>query len=143
MVRSADISRDSRSVQLTGLSIPGRFPWYQVLRPRGTHHDDGAVYIFAAFGIGILLRQRWGLILALLYFAQVVISHIIFFVTNFSVPSQVVHVKITAVEALIVFLIFVYLWIRSRSLLVHSGRAGCSGCPSRFRNRDCSLPSKI
>jgi hypothetical protein len=58
--------------------------------------------VFAAFGIGILLHQRWGLVLALLYFAEVVISHIMFFATNFNVPSQAVHVKITAVEGPIV-----------------------------------------
>jgi hypothetical protein len=75
--------------------------------------------IFAAFGIGILLQQRWGLILELLYFAQVVMSHIIFFATNFNVPSQAVHVKITAIEGPIVFLILLYLWFRSRPLLVH------------------------
>jgi hypothetical protein len=75
---------------------------------------------FAAFGIGILLHQRWGLILALLYFAQVVISHIIFFATNFSVPLQAIHVKITAVEAPIVVVILLYLWIRSRPLLAHA-----------------------
>jgi len=59
-----------------------------------------------------------GLILAPLYFAEVVISHILIFVTNFSVPSQAVHVKITAIEGPIVFLILLYLWIRSRPLLV-------------------------
>jgi hypothetical protein len=75
---------------------------------------------FAAFGIGILLHQRWGLILALLYFAEVVISHILFFVTNFSMPSQAVHVKITAIEGPIVFLILLYLLIRSRPLLVQT-----------------------
>jgi len=31
--------------------------------------------IIAAFGIGILMHQRWGLILALLYMAQVVAGH--------------------------------------------------------------------
>jgi hypothetical protein len=72
---------------------------------------------FAALGIGILLHKRWGSMMALLYFAQAVISHIIFFATNFSVPSQAVHVKITAVEAPIVFAILFYLWVRSRSLL--------------------------
>ena len=76
--------------------------------------------VFAAFGIGILLHRRWGLILALFYFVEVVLSHIIFFVTNYNVPSQAVHVKITAVEAPIVLLILLYLWIRSRSLLVHT-----------------------
>jgi len=75
---------------------------------------------FAAFGIGILLHQRWGLILALLYYAEVVLSHIIFFATSFNVPSQAVHVKITAIETPIVFGILFYLWIRSRPLLVHT-----------------------
>ena len=59
--------------------------------------------VFAAFGIGILLHQRWGLILALLYFAEVVISHVIFFVTNFTVPSQAIHVRITAIEGPVYF----------------------------------------
>jgi hypothetical protein len=75
--------------------------------------------VFAAFGIGILLHQQWGLILALLYFAEVVISHIIFFATNYNVPSQAVHVKITGIEAPIVLVILLYLWIRSRPLLAH------------------------
>ena len=61
--------------------------------------------VFAAFGIGILLHRRWGLIVWLLYYAEVVLSHIIFFTTNFNVPSQAVHVKITAIEAPIVFAI--------------------------------------
>jgi hypothetical protein len=51
-----------------------------------------------------------------------VIGDVIFFVTNFNVPSQAVHVKITAIEGPIVFLILLYLWIRSRPLLVHTSR---------------------
>jgi hypothetical protein len=76
--------------------------------------------VYAAFGIGILLHQRWGLILGLLYFAQVVIGHIIFFATNFNVPSQAVHVRITAIEGPIMFVILLYLWIRGRPFLVHT-----------------------
>ena len=76
--------------------------------------------VFAALGIGILLHQRWGLILALFYFAEVVISHIIFFVTNYNVPSQAVHVKITGIEGSIALAILIYLWIRSRPLLAHT-----------------------
>lgn len=73
--------------------------------------------VFAAFGIGILMYRRWGLILALLYFAEVVVGHTIFFATNFSVSSQAAHVKTTAVETPFVFVIPLYLWIRSRPLL--------------------------
>jgi hypothetical protein len=76
--------------------------------------------VFAAFGIGILLHQRWGLILGLLYFAEVVISHIIFFATNYNLPSQALHVKITGIEWPIVLVILLYLWIRSRLLLTHT-----------------------
>jgi len=74
--------------------------------------------IYAVFGIGILLHRRWGLILRLLYFAQVVIGHVIFFVTNLNVPSQTAHVKVTAIEGPIMFVIPLYLWLRSRPLLL-------------------------
>jgi len=60
------------------------------------------------------------LIVALFYFVEVVISHMIFFATNYNVPSQAVHVKITGIEGPIVLVILLYLWIRSRSLLVHT-----------------------
>jgi len=76
--------------------------------------------VFAALGIDILLHQRWGLILALFYFADVVISHIVFFATNYNVPSRAVHVKITGIEGPIVLVILLYLWIRSRPLLVQT-----------------------
>jgi hypothetical protein len=124
VVRGADIpSGNSRSVKLTSLSVPGCLPWREVLCR--VAHITMAIQaiIYGALGIGILLHQRWGLILGLLYFAQVVIGHVIFFVTNFNVPSQAVHVKITAIEGPIVFLILLYLWIRSRPLLlVHASR---------------------
>ena len=76
--------------------------------------------VFAAFGAGVLLHQRWGLILVLFYFAEVVISHIIFFATTYNVPSQAVHVKITGIEGPVVLVILLYLWIRSRPLLVQT-----------------------
>jgi hypothetical protein len=52
--------------------------------------------------------------------ATLFLGHVIFFVTNFNVPSQAVYVKITAIEGPVVFLILLYLWIRSRPLLVHT-----------------------
>jgi hypothetical protein len=76
--------------------------------------------IYAAFGIGVLLHQRWGLVLGLFYFVQVVIGHVIFIVTNFNVPSQAVHVKIAAIEGPIMFVILLYLCIRNLALLVHA-----------------------
>lgn len=73
--------------------------------------------IIAAFAIGILRHQRWGLILALLYMAQVVAGHVIFITSNLGVESQRVHVKVAATEAPVVLLIALYVWYRSRPLL--------------------------
>ncbi len=75
--------------------------------------------IIAAFGIGIVMHQRWGLILALLYMAQVVAGHMIFITSNLGVESQRVHVKIASAEAPVVLLIALYVWYRSRPLLRH------------------------
>jgi hypothetical protein len=52
--------------------------------------------VIAAFGLGILMRQRWALILALLYMAQVVAGHVIFITSNLGVESQRIHVKIAS-----------------------------------------------
>ena len=69
------------------------------------HGDEARVtmalqaIVIAAFGIGILARQRWGAILALLYMAQVVAGHVIFITSNLGVVSQRVHVKIASYES--------------------------------------------
>jgi hypothetical protein len=73
--------------------------------------------IIAAFGIGILMRQRWALILAILYMAQVVVGHAIFIASNLSVESQRIHVKIASIESPVVLLIALYVWYRARPLL--------------------------
>ena len=73
--------------------------------------------VIAAFGIGILMRRSWGLILALLYMAQVVIGHVIFITSNLSVESQHIHVKIASIESPVILLIALYVWYRSRPLL--------------------------
>lgn len=73
--------------------------------------------IIAAFGVGIAMRQRWGVILALLYMAQVVAGHAIFIASNLGVESQRVHVKIALAESPVVLLIALYVWYRARPLL--------------------------
>ena len=72
--------------------------------------------LIGAFGIGILTRRRWGLILALLYMAQVV-GHVIFITSNWNVDAQRIHVKIASAESPVVLLIAVYVWYRSRPML--------------------------
>jgi hypothetical protein len=85
------------------------------------HGDEARVtmalqaFVIGAFGIGILARQRWGAILALLYMAQVVAGHAIFITSNLGVESQRVHVKLATYESPAVLLIALYVWYRSRS----------------------------
>jgi hypothetical protein len=76
--------------------------------------------VIAAFGIGILMRQRWGSILAILYMAEVVAGHVIFIVSNLGVESQRIHVKIASAESPVVLLIALYVWYRARTLLTGS-----------------------
>ena len=71
----------------------------------------------AAFGLGILMRQRWALILTLAYMAQVVAGHVIFITSNLGVESQRIHVKIASAEAPLILLIALYVVFRSRPLL--------------------------
>jgi hypothetical protein len=79
--------------------------------------------IIAAFGIGILMRRSWGLILTLLYMAQVVAGHVIFITSNLGVESQRIHVKIASAEAPVVLLIALYVWYRARPLLSRRARS--------------------
>jgi hypothetical protein len=73
--------------------------------------------IIASFGTGILMRRRWGVILAVLYMAQVIAGHVIFIASNLGVESQRVHVKIASAESPVVLLIALYVIYRSRPLL--------------------------
>jgi|YelNatPaOPRAMG01_1025707.scaffolds.fasta_scaffold00286_28 hypothetical protein len=74
--------------------------------------------IFAAFAAGILLERRWGLILALCYLAEVVVSHFIFIIAYLDDLSQSLDVRIAAAEGPAVVLLLLYVWIRSRDILL-------------------------
>jgi hypothetical protein len=73
--------------------------------------------VFAAFGIGMFLRRRWAMVLALIYFVQVVAGHLYFIVANFGDASQAVHVKIASIEGPAMVIVLFYLWYRGRSVL--------------------------
>jgi hypothetical protein len=73
--------------------------------------------IIGSFGIGILMRQRWGVILALLYMVQVVAGHVIFITSNLGVESQRPHVKIAAAESPVILFIALYVLYRAVPIL--------------------------
>jgi hypothetical protein len=63
------------------------------------------------------MHHRWGLLLALVYMAQVIVGHVIFIASNLGVDSQRIHVKIASVESPVVLVIALYVWYRARPLL--------------------------
>ena len=72
---------------------------------------------FAAFSIGILMRMRWGLWLALVYWLYVSGSQLLFMIIYFRDTSQSAHVRNAGVLLPIMLAIVFYVWYRSGPLL--------------------------
>ena len=73
--------------------------------------------IFAAISIGIFARWSWGLLLALVYMAEVVISHLVFVIAYLPFRLEVMSVRATALQGPMLVMITLYLWIRSHDLI--------------------------
>src|SRR5271168_3498340 len=52
--------------------------------------------IFAAIAHGVFWRRRWGLLLALCYMVQVVMSHLAFVIAYMQIPSEWMNVRAAA-----------------------------------------------
>src|SRR5271168_577614 len=76
--------------------------------------------VFAAIALGIFTHRRWGLLLALCYMVQVVMSHLAFVIAYLSMRSEWMHVRAVASEGPIVVLVTLYLWIRACDLIFDS-----------------------
>ena len=86
----------------------------------------------AAFGLAILARKRWGVVLALIYMLQVLAGHLIFITLNFSVEYQRVHVRVAVIELPGMLLIALYLWHRAKRgplMIVSSIESSASRTP--------------
>jgi len=73
--------------------------------------------VFASFAIGVLTEQRWGLLLALCFMAQVVMSHLAFVIAYLPIRSEWTTVRGTAMQGPVMVLITLYLWIRASDLI--------------------------
>lgn len=78
--------------------------------------------IFAAMAIGIFARRRWGLLLALCYMAQVVLSHLAFVIAYLPVRAEWTNVRLIAAQGPMLVLITLYLWIRACDLVFDAPR---------------------
>lgn len=76
--------------------------------------------IFAAIAIGVFARRRWGLLLALCYMAQVVMSHLAFVIAYLPIRSEWMNVRVVASQGPMMVLIALYLWIRACDLIFNS-----------------------
>lgn len=79
--------------------------------------------IFAAIAIGIFFHHRWGLLLALFYMAEVVMSHLAFAIAYLPIRSEWQNVRAVASQGPMVVLITLYLWIRAYDLIFDSQQA--------------------
>jgi hypothetical protein len=77
--------------------------------------------IFWATAVGIAARRPWGLVLALFYTAQAVVSRLIFILTYLGSRSEVAHVQTAALEGAALVIIALYLWIRTSELVFSRG----------------------
>jgi hypothetical protein len=73
--------------------------------------------IFASVAIGVFAEQRWGLLLALCFMAQVVMSHLAFVIAYLPIRSEWMTVRATAMQGPTMVLITLYLWIRASDLI--------------------------
>ena len=76
--------------------------------------------IFAAMAIGVFARRRWGLLLALCYMVQVVMSHLAFVIAYLPFHSEWRNVRVVASQGPMMVLITLYLWMRACDLIFDS-----------------------
>ena len=73
--------------------------------------------IFMAMAIGVFLHRRWGLLLALCYMAEVVMSHLAFVIAYLPMRQEWENVRAVASQGPMLVLITLYLWMRAYDLI--------------------------
>ena len=73
--------------------------------------------IFAAIAVGVFFHRRWGLLLALCYMAEVVMSHLAFVIAYLPMRPEWENVRAVASQGPMLVLITLYLWMRAYDLI--------------------------
>jgi len=76
--------------------------------------------IFMAIAVGVFFHRRWGLLLALCYMAEVVMSHLAFVIAYLPMRPEWENVRAVASQGPMIVLITLYLWIRAYELIFAS-----------------------
>jgi hypothetical protein len=74
--------------------------------------------VFFVVAIGIAAERKSGLVLALIYLLEVVVGELNFMLMYMGDLSQGHNIRVAGVAGIISVLILLYLWIRSRDLLL-------------------------
>ena len=88
--------------------------------------------IFGVIGIGIIAQRRWALVSALIYLAQIVVSHLAYAITYLPIRFELTHVRESAMQGPVLVLITLYLWIRATEFLFEAPATAA-------RTRDASV----
>ncbi len=91
--------------------------------------------IFGTIAIGIFAERRWGLVLALCFMAEAVMSHLAFAIAYLPFRSEWMNVRQTASQGPMIVLITLYLWIRACDLIFDAP-------PSPARTRSARAPRR-
>lgn len=92
--------------------------------------------IFVAMAIGIFARCRWGLLLALCFMVQVVMSHLAFVIAYLPIRSEWRNVRQVASQGPMMVLIALYLWMRACDLIFDSPALPVKARPQRSSEPD-------
>jgi len=95
--------------------------------------------VFATIAIGVLARRRWGLLLALCFMAQVVMSHLAFAIAYLPVRSEWMSVRVAASEGPMMVMITLYLWIRATDLIFDAPALSAHSQPARAPRHDDAI----
>ena len=86
--------------------------------------------IFAMIALGVFTHRRWGLLLALCYMVEVVMSHLAFVVAYLPIPVGMDARARSRVRRPDMVLVTLYLWIRACDLIFDSPPADARPHPS-------------
>jgi hypothetical protein len=78
----------------------------------------------STLALGLAAERRWGLLLALVYMLEVVVSNLIFMMTYMDDLAQGRNVRLAGLVGIVSVVILLYLWIRGRDLLWDENRCG-------------------
>jgi len=99
--------------------------------------------IFAMIALGVFTRRRWGLLLALCYMAQVVMSHLAFAIAYLPIQSEWMNVRAVASQGPMMVLITLYLWIRASDLIFDSPAPHAQPRPASDASRATTGPRDV